>query len=176
MDQTCQCRRHAVCSMTEAERQKRALDDPDLQRVLEELLARDENITARAVTRHHPTLKAASSITRSPARSALLTQYQQRQAEFRRWQRRLSHQAVAKTAAALADKDLRITTLENQVKLLASSHLAMIKVVGELGGFSKWAAFYEHYSAARKQLEALGALQAASIKPLPPNSPPPAEP
>ncbi|MGA4212463.1 hypothetical protein ACI2UO_23515 [Ralstonia nicotianae] len=158
--------------MTETKTAESTLDDPHLQRILEELLADDENITARAVVRHHPTLKAASSITRSPARSALLAQYQQRQTEFRRWQRRLPHQASATTAAALADKDLRIATLENQVKLLAASHLAMIKVVGELGGFSKWAAFYEHYAAARKQLEALGALPVASVTPLPSGSSP----
>jgi len=29
---------------------------------------------------------------------------------------------------------------------LTSSHLAMIRVVGELGSFRKWAAFYEHYA------------------------------
>ncbi|MNT65279.1 hypothetical protein D3C72_2032480 [compost metagenome] len=43
----------------------------------------------------------------------------------------------------------------------------MIRVVGELGGFSKWAAFYEHYAAARAQLEALGALPVATITALP---------
>lgn len=157
--------------MTKKKTTESAPGDSDLRRVLEELLAHDENITARAVARHHPTLKAASSITRSTERSALLAQYQQRQAEFRRWQRRLPHQASAKTAAALADKDLRITALESQVRLLAASHLAMIKVVGELGGFSKWAAFYEHYAAARKQFEALGALPMADVRLLPSGSP-----
>jgi len=151
--------------MTETKTPELVSNDSDLQRILEELLAQDANITARAAARNHPTLKAASSITRSPARSALLAQYQQRQAEFRRWQRRLPHQASAKIATALAEKDLRIATLESQVKLLAASHLAMIKVVGELGGFGKWAAFYEHYAAARKQLEALDALPLASVTP-----------
>lgn len=162
--------------MTDTKTPEPAPDDPDLQRILEELLAHDENITARAVARHHPTLKAASSITRSPARSTLLAHYQQRQAEFRRWQRRLPHQASAKIATALADKDLRIATLESRVQLLAASHLAMIKVVGELGGFGKWAAFYEHYAAARKQLDALGALPVASVTPLPSGPSPPKRP
>ncbi|MNE99013.1 hypothetical protein D3C87_2002360 [compost metagenome] len=71
------------------------------------------------------------------------------------------------TAATLAEKELRIAELERQVRLLTSSHLAMIRVVGELGGFSKWAAFYEHYAAARAQLEALGALPVATITALP---------
>jgi hypothetical protein len=158
--------------MTETKTTAAAPDDPDLIRILDDLLARDETITARAVARRHPSLKAASSITRSPARSQLLAQYQQRQTEFRRWQRRLPHQASAQTAAALTEKDLRIAALERQVSLLTASHLAMIRVVGELGGFSKWAAFYEHYAGARAQLEALGALPVATITPLPSSSRP----
>jgi hypothetical protein len=162
--------------MTETKNTDSALEDPDMQHILEDLLAHDENITARAVARRHPRLHAASSITRSPARNQLLAQYQQRQAEFRRWQRRLPHQASALTAATLAERDVRIATLERQVALLTASHLAMLRVVGELGGFGKWAAFYEHYADARAQLDALGAVPVATITPLsttPPKGKPP---
>lgn len=152
------------------------LDDPELVRILEDLLAHDETITARAVVRHHPALKAASSITRNAARSQLVVQYQQRQTEFRRWQRRLPHQSSASTASALAEKDLRIALLERQVELLTASHLAMIRVVGELGGFQKWAAFYEHYAAARQELEALGAIPQATVTPIRPDPEQPPKP
>ena len=48
--------------------------DPEMRQVLDDLLARDEDITARSVARLHPQIKAASSITRSKERSRMLTQ------------------------------------------------------------------------------------------------------
>jgi hypothetical protein len=38
--------------------------DPDMRRVLDDLLSRDEDITARAVARLHPRINATTSITR----------------------------------------------------------------------------------------------------------------
>ena len=55
-----------------------------LREILETLLADDEDITARAVARLHPSINAASSITRSESRRKLLAEYQQRQTEYRR--------------------------------------------------------------------------------------------
>ena len=129
--------------------------DPEMAKILDELLERDENITARAVARLHPSLKAASSITRSKYRSKLLEQYQKRQIEFRSWKGRLSKTSKNKTASALAEKDIRIAELENQVALLTSSHVAMIRAVGEMGGFSKWAQFYDKYKMVRDELTKL---------------------
>jgi hypothetical protein len=125
--------------------------------ILEMLLEQDDNITARAVARLHPTISSASSITRSEARSALLSEYQRRQNEYRRWRGRVAKQSGVQVAAMIADKDIRIADLESQVELLAASHLAMLRVVGELGGFGKWAAFYEQSREARQRLERLGA-------------------
>lgn len=145
--------------------------DPEMRRVLEDLLSRDEDITARAVTRLHPQIKAASSITRSKERSRMLTQYQERQAEFRRWRGRPGKLSGDAAASALADRDLRIAELESQVALLTASHVAMIRAVGELGGFSKWAQFYESYSGSRDQLAQLGALPEATVELLPQRRP-----
>ncbi|MDZ5777320.1 hypothetical protein U4I94_23140, partial [Stenotrophomonas maltophilia] len=111
--------------------------DPEMRRVLDDLLSRDEDITARAVARLHPQIKAASSITRSKERSRMLAQYQERQAEFRRWRGRPGKLSGDAAASALADRDVRIAELESQVALLTASHVAMIRAVGELGGFSK---------------------------------------
>jgi hypothetical protein len=140
--------------------------DPEMRQVLDDLLARDEDITARAVARLHPLINAASTITRSKDRSCLLAKYQERQAEFRRWRGRPSKLAGVVAASALADRDVRIAELESQVALLTASHVAMIRAVGELGGFSRWAQFYESYSGARDQLAQLGALPEAEVKPL----------
>jgi hypothetical protein len=138
-------------------------DDDQMREILETLLADDEDITARAVARRHPSINAASSITRSEARSRLLSGYQQRQAEYRRWHGRVAKRSGADTAASLADKDIRIAELEATVQLLTASHLAMLRAVGELGGFSKWARFYEEYRDARDKLIDLGAVPTATV-------------
>lgn len=145
--------------------------DPEMRRVLEDLLSRDEDITARAVARLHPQIKAASSITRSKERSRMLAQYQERQAEFRRWRGRPGKLSGDAAASALADRDARIAELESQVALLTASHVAMIRAVGELGGFSKWAQFYESYSGSRDRLAQLGALPEAAVESLPQRRP-----
>lgn len=129
--------------------------EQEMLQVLERLLAEDIAITARAVARLHPTLKAASSITRSSTRSALLAKYQARQREFRRWRGRTSKQSASSSAAMLATKDSQISDLEASVQLLIASHVAMLRAVGEIGGFAKWANFYESYAAVRNKLETL---------------------
>jgi hypothetical protein len=145
--------------------------DDQMREILETLLADDEDITARAVARLHPSLNAASSITRSESRSKLLAEYQQRQAEYRSWRGRVARRSGVDTAKSLADKDIRITELEASVQLLTASHLAMLRAVGELGGFSKWARFYEQYRDARDKLAEFGAIPEAAVSPMPAQSP-----
>jgi hypothetical protein len=57
--------------------------DEIMLRILESLLERDVDFTARAVARLHPSLKAASSITRSESRRTLVAQYRHRQLMIR---------------------------------------------------------------------------------------------
>lgn len=138
-------------------------DDELLVQILDELLQRDEDITARAVARLHPHIGHASTITRSPRRSDLLARYQGKQQDIRRHLGRLTKRSKESTAVELASKDQRIAELERQVDLLRSSHLAMIRAVGELGGMSKWMKFFENYKVIRDQLYELNALPAADI-------------
>ncbi|WP_065502037.1 hypothetical protein [Burkholderia stabilis] len=138
-------------------------DNEPMRVILEMLLADDKDITARAVARLHPSIKAASSITRSEVRSKLLSEYQLRQSEYRRWRGRVAKRSGADTAVSLADKDIRIAELEATVQLLTASHLAMLRAVGELGGFSKWAKFYEEYRDARDKLVGIGAVSSATV-------------
>ncbi len=132
-------------------------NESKMRDILEMLLEQDDNITARAVARLHPTIRSASSITRSETRSALLAEYQRRQNEYRRWRGRVAKQSGVQVAATIADKDNKIADLESQVALLTASHLAMLRVVGELGGFGKWAALYGQYREVRQQMDRLGA-------------------
>jgi hypothetical protein len=148
-----------------------AVADEQMRGVLEVLLANDDDITARAVARLHPAISAASSITRNPARSRLLAEYQERQAQYRRWRGRVSHTSAADAASSLADKDIRIAALEATVQLLTASHLALLRTVGEMGGFAKWAKFYEHHQAARDRLAEIGAIPTAPVSALPKSTP-----
>jgi hypothetical protein len=134
--------------------------DDSMLRILESLLERDVDITARAVARLHPSLKAASSITRSESRSTLVAQYRHRQIEFRRWRGRVGKRAGDQNAAALVDKQSRIEQMEAMVALLTASHVALLRSLGELGGFAKWAAFYERFREARGALQKVGAIPA----------------
>jgi hypothetical protein len=133
-------------------------NESTMRDILEMLLEQNDNITARAVARLHPTIRSASSITRSETRSALLAEYQHRQNEYRRWRGSVGKRSQVQVAASMADKDIKIADLESQVELLTASHLAMLRVVGELGWFGKWAAFYHQYRETRQQLERLGAI------------------
>jgi hypothetical protein len=134
--------------------------DESMRPILESLLERDVDITARAVARMHPSLKAASSITRSETRRNLVAQYRHRQNEFRRWRGRVVKRAGDQNGAALADKQSRIDQMETTVALLTASHVALLRSLGELGGFAKWAAFYERFREARNALQKIGAIPA----------------
>jgi hypothetical protein len=138
-------------------------NESKMRDILEMLLEQDDNITARAVARLHPTIRSASSITRSEARSALLSEYQRRQTEYRRWRGRVAKQSGVQVAATIADKDIKIANLESQVALLTASHLAMLRAVGELGGFRQWATFYDRFRDERQQLDRLGATPSFAV-------------
>lgn len=131
--------------------------DLAMREILEQLLANDIEITARAVARLHPKIKAASSITRNEGRSQLLADYQMRQKEYRHWRSRAGKQSSVNVASLLAQKEQRIAELERNIQLLTSSHVALLRAVGAMGGFSKWAQFFDKYQEARNKLLELGA-------------------
>jgi hypothetical protein len=132
--------------------------DESMLGILESLLDRDIDITARAVARLHPSLKAASSITRNESRNTLVAQYRHRQNEYRRWRGRAGKRSGDQNAAALVDKQMRIDQMETTVALLTASHVALLRSLGELGGFAKWAAFYERFREARDAIQKVGAI------------------
>jgi hypothetical protein len=132
--------------------------DAEMRAILETLLTEDNDITARAVARLHPQIKAASSITRNQARTALLAEYQKRQHEYRVWRGRVGKQSAGDTAAALAKKDQRIAQLEANVVTLTTSHVALLRAVGAMGGFSRWAQFFDSHQEVRRALTDFGAI------------------
>lgn len=140
--------------------------DLEMENILQTMLDSDEDITARGVIRRHSTLSAASSITRNPARLAILSAYQSKQDELRGWRKRLAKRSSDSAAMSLAEKDIRIAELERQVELLTASHVAMIRAVGERGGFDAWAKFFANYREVREELVRMGAMPTAKVLPL----------
>jgi hypothetical protein len=138
--------------------------DPEMVRILKEMLEADETITARAVARKHPAIKYASSVTRHPFRSALLAQFQSQQGQYRTWQARTPKRSREQLAAQLAQKDLRITELEHQVEILQVHSLAMIRTMGELGGIGKLLKLYDGYRDVRDELNRLRVLPQGEVR------------
>lgn len=150
--------------MTSYELQEKLGNDPEMARILDEMLEADETITARAVARKHPSIKHASSVTRHPSRSALLTHFQSQQVQYRTWQARMPKRSREQLALQLAQKDSRIAELEHQVEILRVHNLAMIRTVGELGGISKLLKLYDGYRDARNELDRLGVLPQVKVR------------
>lgn len=138
--------------------------DPEMVRILKEMLEADETITARAVARKHPAIKHASSVTRNPLRSDLLAQFRSQQVQYRTWQARMPKRSREQLAAQLAQKDLEIAQLERQVEILRIHGLAIIRTVGELGGISKLLKLYDGYRDIRNELNRLGVLPQGEVK------------
>jgi len=130
----------------------------ELKAVLKGMLDRDEDITARAVTRLHPTLKNASDFTRHSERKALLEEAQTKQGELRKWVGTVKKTGTTVSAEKLQTADERIRELEEDEAARIASHLAMIHAVAELGGTAKLLKFYETYSDIRDRLGKQGAL------------------
>lgn len=137
--------------------------DPEMENILQTMLDSDEDITARGVIRRHSTLSAASSITRNRARLAILSAYQSKQKELRSWRKRLAKRSTDSAAMSLAEKDIRIAELERQIELLTASHVAMIRAVGECGGFDAWGKFFPIYREVRTELVKMGAMPTAKV-------------
>jgi hypothetical protein len=108
--------------------------DPEMVRILQEMLDSNETITARAVARKHPVLKHASSVTRSSERSNLLSRFQSQQYLYREWQERMPKRSREQLADQLAQKDSRIAELERQVEVLRVSQRGYDSYSRRVGG------------------------------------------
>jgi len=137
--------------------------DPEMEKILQAMLDEDEDVTARGVIRRHSALNAASSITRNKNRMEMIERFKARQDEFRGWRKRVAKVSRDTAAMGLADKDIRIAELESQVEILIASHVAMLRAVGELGGFAKWAKFFESYKEVTEKLGKIGAMPTADV-------------
>lgn len=132
----------------------------ELKSILEGLLARDEDVTARAVARLHSTLQEASSVTRNPERRVLLADFQTRQVQLRAAVRGVKRTGTTVAAEKLQASEERIHELELAETARVASHVAMIHAVAELGGTAKLQQFYSKYAQIRDCLSRAEALPA----------------
>jgi hypothetical protein len=157
---------------TECERTAIQKADPEMLRILEEMLEADETITARSVARRHGKIRHASSITRHYGRRELLARFQTIQKERRAWLERIPKMSNVKTATEMAKKDQRIGALERTVEMLRASHLAMLRAIGEFGGVSKWLEFYGRYREIREELRNMGVMPEPELQQMKPRGTP----
>ena len=68
----------------------------------------------------------------------------------------MKKESRAKTQSELTARDEQIMQLEGQAQILKIFCLAVIRVVGELGGMAKLVKFFESYREIRKELESIG--------------------
>lgn len=135
----------------------------ELKAVLDGLLERNEDASARAVARLHSSIKDASGFIRHPERRQILEQYQARQKELRTAMGRVRQSGVAAAAVKLQATSERVRELESSEAARVASHLAMIHVVAEMGGTAKLLQFYKRFAPIRDSLAREGALPAQFI-------------
>lgn len=119
----------------------------------------NESITARAVARRLGV--APSTITRSPKRMELLRGAQDTQAALRSIVERQNKTGKEELLKQIVDRDIKISALEERVRILVSSHKAMLLAVGELGGTAKWLRFFADHQQVLSSLREMGALSSA---------------
>ena len=145
--------------MDEHRRGRTPLDlQAQLEVVLQDLLERDERISARAVLKALPELKAASSITRVPSRNELLLKYKASQEQRRSWVSRAKHKSTASLVRDLAARDAQVAEKDHQIQLLVASHRALIHAAGEVGAMAAYRKLFKGYEACLEELRRLGAL------------------
>lgn len=132
----------------------------ELKAVLDGLLERNEDMTARAVTRLHSSVKNASAIVRHPGRRQILEQYQARQRELRAAMGKVRQSGAAAAAVKIQASAERIRELEESETARVASHLAMIHAVAEMGGTAKLQQFYKRFANIRDSLAREGSLPA----------------
>lgn len=128
-------------------------DNSELVRILDALLANDIDITARAVSRHHPTLHNASAFTRSNARMRLITQAQERQRALRKDLNPHFNQSIS-LGDQLKESNELVKQLTCQVRALAASHVACIQAVKSAGGLAGLERFWKDYKKIGESLRA----------------------
>ncbi len=139
----------------------------EMARILDAMLEAGVEISARELARRHPTIRSASSFTRIAPRRAILERYRLDQQRIQRVAANANKQSRGSLAKQLAEKEIKLTELQRQVDLLQASHVAMLRALGEMGGFGAWSKFFERSEPLRRALLEMGALPHADVLDMP---------
>ncbi|MBA4079200.1 MAG: hypothetical protein C0508_29490 [Cyanobacteria bacterium PR.023] len=130
-----------------------------LESILEQMLHKDIDITARAIVRESDDVfKNASDITRQPSRKAIFVQYRIRQRELRMLVEKTDKESKTNLQVRLARLTQENEELKKAQHLLIASHKAMLLAVGEMGGMAAWLKFFPAWEDTRKRMMELNAM------------------
>lgn len=143
---------------------KRSPTEIDLRSILDAMIEGDESISLNAVSRKAPHLfPFASSLSRRPAMARLVTEARTKQSLVRAHASKLTKSGPVSVATRLQAAEARVRILEQQNKLLVAGMRASLLAIGRVGGTAAWQEHFPTYSAAFKELNALGAIPSATI-------------
>jgi hypothetical protein len=120
--------------------------DPEVERILQEMLDADETITARAVAKKHPAIKHASSVARGLVRSELLAPYQERQNQFRERHARTLNHSRKDTTSQIAQKGVSISEQDDVDMVRILQEMLETDVTMTARGVAKKHPFIQHAS------------------------------
>lgn len=138
--------------------------ETDLRNILDAMVEGDESISLNAVSRRAPRLfPFASSLSRRPAMAKLVAEAKAKQSAVRAHAAKLTKSGPVSVAARLQAAEARVRLLEQQNKLLVAGMRASLLAIGRIGGAAAWQEHFPTYSAAFKELDALGAIPSATV-------------
>lgn len=133
-------------------------DHAQLSAVLADLLARDVDVTARAVARQHPTLKNVTAFTRNRERMHLIEDAKRRQNEVRAVVLEPHRERIASVSEQLQRKTREAEDLHTKVEALVSSHVACVRAVLRHGGMPALERFWNDYKTIGATIRGAGAV------------------
>ena len=109
-----------------------------LEELLEAMIADDQDITVRAVSRRSDgVFKHATDITRNETRHGMVKTAVTKQEAIRAAVNRSSKKSRVDLERLVATKNAEIAQFQADKELLIASHRAMILAVAEMGGFAR---------------------------------------
>lgn len=130
--------------------------DFKIEKMCEKKLLSQESISARSIAKSLGV--AASSITRDPLRSKILSDAKRQQQALSDTIKRQTKTSREKDAEIISKQKIEIEELNRRTQLLLASHKALYNVIREVGGAEAWERFFTTSLDIKNELADMGAL------------------
>lgn len=130
--------------------------DIKIKKMCEKKLLSQESISARSISKSLGV--AASSITRDPIRSKILSDAKRQQQALSETIKRQTKTSREKDAEVISKQKIEIEDLNRRTQLLLASHKALYNVIREIGGAEAWERFFTTSLDIKNELADMGAL------------------